>query len=154
MQRVLKTMPKAHPDYKRARKELSAIFGKVKQPNGFETKELLSNELEKWAEKFSNPSNLGKLTDLQKIKYIGIFMELIIIIIGSTLFGKKLPKDVSKSLSEPSKPVVTKETFHQIKNLSHDTVLNAIWRIREFDFKQGYYYEFPFSLIFGFHNNN
>jgi hypothetical protein len=78
MQRVLKTMPKTHPDYFRARKEFALIFGKLKHKNAYPNIEELKKALEDWGEKFSNPSNLGKLTDLEKIKYIGIVMQFII----------------------------------------------------------------------------
>ena len=53
MQRIIKTLPKTHPDFKRAKKELSEIFAKVENTSSYPTMKDLKTALENWLEKFS-----------------------------------------------------------------------------------------------------
>jgi hypothetical protein len=41
MQRVIKTLPKTHPDFKQAKKDFSTIFAKVEHTESFKTMEEL-----------------------------------------------------------------------------------------------------------------
>lgn len=79
MQRVLKTLPKFHPDFKRARQELSSIFGKLQNETPFyKSKQEFASALEDWLELYSNPTQLSKLNDLEKIKLIGCYCFYVI----------------------------------------------------------------------------
>jgi hypothetical protein len=70
-------MPRAHAEFWRAKKELSSIFAKLKYTSSYATAQMFADALTAWEEKYTNPSQIAKLTDLQKIKVIGVIMHSI-----------------------------------------------------------------------------
>ena len=69
--RVLKTMTANHADYKEAKTNLKTIFAKLNKLAAYETPANLKTAFKEWVEQHSDASIAQKLSDEQRILYLG-----------------------------------------------------------------------------------